>query len=728
MNNIAYEDFNLSIYKEDQLYKVEVIRSGAGEATGSFSPQDIDFRLPTSESPEKAAVRARTAVELNLPEQHLVENFVQPLTATAAKEFGKRLFKLVFNEPLYLALKLSLNRAQSGLGVRLVLDLTRVPELAMLPWEFLCNDRTDLFLGQTFESPIVRYLHLDEEIKPLFVQGPLRVLVMIADVPGLPRLDVEKEWSELKKTVNALEEQNLMEVERLDEATLPALQQHLMKRMVDRPYHVFHFIGHGAYDAKTGKGRLLIKRSDSDDVYPVTPERLSVVLRTHNRTLRLVVLNACEGARTSANDSYTGIAQNLLRQGGIPAIVAMQYKISDPAAITFSREFYNGLASGLPLEGALSHARLAIFTDDNDVEWATPVLYLHASSGQLFNVKEVRPKTPLPRPTVGQGNGGHYDKVIEALFEGKLVPFLGLDVNLYGRPFDPNWSPGQMLPSSQELASYLATKFSYPGQVRDLLSVSQYAVVSKKSAVDLYDNLSGIFSGLQTGSQYKPTKLHQFFAELPGILRLKKYPRTNDSLRHRFIVAVNTYDNLLETAFQNSGSPYHVVSYVTIGEQSGKFIHAKFAAGQLLGPPTLIDNPGSYQGLGEQDPIILKLPGAVEQFEQRFAITEDQFADYLTYKDLSGLLPPQIKSKLKGSHHLFLGSNLRDWHLRALLYRIWESRRPPSASWAVDPNPQSMEQEFWKACGVEVIEADLVSYIDTLEKGVRSVPPAVDTP
>jgi hypothetical protein len=181
----------------------------------------------------------------------------------------------------------------------------------------------------------------------------------------------------------------------------------------------------------------------------------------------------------------------------------------------------------------------------------------------------------------------------------------------------------------------------------------------------------------------------------------------------------------MESAFQKYVPSYHVVSYVTLGEQSGKFSHAKFAGGgQVLIEPTLIDNPTGYTKLADQDPIILKLPGAVEQFEQRFAITEDQFADYLTYKDLSGLLPPQIKSKLKVSHHLFLGSNLRDWHLRALLYRIWEKRTPQTASWAVDQNPKSIDQAFWKACGVEVIQTDLVNYIEILKKGVLGVPPA----
>jgi len=52
------------------------------------------------------------------------------------------------------------------------------------------------------------------------------------------------------------------------------------------------------------------------------------------RTLRLDVLNSCEGARTGLTDPYAGTAQTLVQQG-VSAVIAMQFAITDQAAIDF---------------------------------------------------------------------------------------------------------------------------------------------------------------------------------------------------------------------------------------------------------------------------------------------------------------------------------------------------------------------------------------------------------
>jgi tetratricopeptide (TPR) repeat protein len=76
----------------------------------------------------------------------------------------------------------------------------------------------------------------------------------------------------------------------------------------------------------------------------------------------------------------------------VPAVVAMQFPITDEAAITFARGFYTALSVGRPVDAAVSYARLAIFADDNDVEWATPVLYMRAPDGRIFDVESLTPE------------------------------------------------------------------------------------------------------------------------------------------------------------------------------------------------------------------------------------------------------------------------------------------------------------------------------------------------
>ena len=101
------------------------------------------------------------------------------------------------------------------------------------------------------------------------------------------------------------------------------------------------------------------------------------------------VLNSCEGARTSAVDPFAGIATSIVALG-IPAVVAMQFEISDKAAITFAEELYQSLiARQDPIDVAVAEARKAVFTEVNETEWATPVLFLRNEDGRLFDFAPV---------------------------------------------------------------------------------------------------------------------------------------------------------------------------------------------------------------------------------------------------------------------------------------------------------------------------------------------------
>ncbi len=117
---------------------------------------------------------------------------------------------------------------------------------------------------------------------------------------------------------------------------------------------------------------------------PISGQYLGTLLHDHH-ALQLVVLNACEGARTSQEDPYSGVAQTLVQQG-IPAVIAMQFTIFESAAITFAQEFYGAIADGYPVDAALSEARKAIFASGNNVEWGTPVLFTRTPDGKIFNL------------------------------------------------------------------------------------------------------------------------------------------------------------------------------------------------------------------------------------------------------------------------------------------------------------------------------------------------------
>ncbi len=367
MEGNKYLDFDLSIERmAENTYRARVLASPAGLAKTEFllplSPMEIEnFVL-------RVGRMRRTTRRVESPEMQ------------AAKDFGSKLYKAVFSDEVQSALRSSLDQARSqSSGLRIRLRLNEAPELVDIPWEYLYNPSLNRFLALSVNTPIVRYLEMPENIQPLAVKPPLRVLVMIANPKDYPVLDVENEWLNLKKAVSDLEERGLLILERLETATPVALQYRLRRE----DFHVFHFIGHGGFDEGAQDGLLMLENENGLGK-ALSGQYLGTILHDED-SLRLVVLNACEGARTGKNDPFAGTAQSLVQQG-LPAVIAMQFEVSDQAAITFAHEFYAALADGYPVDAALAEARKIIFSSGNEIEWGTPVLYLRAADGQIFDI------------------------------------------------------------------------------------------------------------------------------------------------------------------------------------------------------------------------------------------------------------------------------------------------------------------------------------------------------
>jgi hypothetical protein len=142
-------------------------------------------------------------------------------------------------------------------------------------------------------------------------------------------------------------------------------------------------MGHGGYEDKSGVGAIyLVDRFDVER--PVLGEVLAEQLGGL-RHLRLVVLNTCKsGMQAGAR----GVASARLLRPDPPAIVAMQYPISDQAAAAFSRRFYGALTLAHPIDAAVGEARLALAAESP--EWATPVLYMPSRDGVLFRFQGAR--------------------------------------------------------------------------------------------------------------------------------------------------------------------------------------------------------------------------------------------------------------------------------------------------------------------------------------------------
>ena len=372
-------DFEVEISSADGSYRLAA-RSAAGET----SPIAVTFPFEDLE-----LGRRLQAVELALVKSSATVRRLTPVEERPVQEFGRQLFEFAF--PPELRAHLAADRQQAaGQGMPLRVRLRVAPaELAALPWEFLYDPGRDEYL--CLSTPLVRYLDVLEPRRPLAVVPPLRILTMIARPDELDPLDVEHERRRLTDALGPLQSEGRVQLGWVGGQTSWDLQDALDSGV----WHGFHFIGHGGFDPHSGEGVLALA-ADDGGVDRVGAGDLALLLAEH-RSMRLVVLNSCDTARASAGDRFSSTASVLIRRG-IPAVVAMQYEISDPAAIVFARGFYTALARQHPVDQAVTRARRAIkLARRNTLEWATPVLYLRSATGALFDLTDI-PTTPTSPP------------------------------------------------------------------------------------------------------------------------------------------------------------------------------------------------------------------------------------------------------------------------------------------------------------------------------------------
>lgn len=376
MPQVTYFDFDILIKRDADGFCAQVIKSPVGRAVSTF-------KLPFTDGEIENFL-------LRIGHKRRSVRGLDSSNVAKAESFGRKLFEAVFKDELLSCFRRSLDDAsRQNSGLRIRLRLTDVPELADLPWEYLdCPSAAD-FLGLSIDTPVVRDLDLPEKSDPpLAVTQPLRILVMISLPEGEEQLEVEREWKNLNEALADLLREKLVILDRLDRPTLPRLQRQL--RLHD--YHIFHFIGHGGFEQDGQNGVLIFEDDDlASQPRKVNGQELGRVFRDH-KSIRLVILNACEGARNSRSDPFAGMAQSLIRRL-VPAVIAMQFEITDKAAITFAHEFYRALAEGYPVDAALAEARKIMAATPNSVEWATPVLYMRSPNGRIF---DVQPRASAP--------------------------------------------------------------------------------------------------------------------------------------------------------------------------------------------------------------------------------------------------------------------------------------------------------------------------------------------
>jgi len=291
-------------------------------------------------------------------------------------------------------------------------------EFVRYPWELLHNNEHFLLVSGVFTlTRAILRPDMPEEC-PLPVYPPLRLLYIGASPVDCQPLETERSFEALERGLSRLIDDGLLFIDRLDPPTFDELVRYLStlggaNNFEDHettiPCYAIHFDGHGAYgrlcpaencDALNDVNALRCRECETSlkNVPPQTylcfcdDEGRNRLIDTQSlrellvsSDIRLAVFSACETATVSGlgrpEEKRRAVVDatlaTALLTAQVSAVVAMPFSLQDDLSPTFMYHFYDDVANGRTLEGALSRARQAMRPLSKAHGWFVPVLYRH---------------------------------------------------------------------------------------------------------------------------------------------------------------------------------------------------------------------------------------------------------------------------------------------------------------------------------------------------------------
>jgi tetratricopeptide (TPR) repeat protein len=391
MSAVEYQNFELEISSDATAappkYFAHVIQSPGGEAG---SPVTFRFSAP--------AALAKLRDDLESAVLEIADANVLGLTSRGEKvlkDFGSEIFHSIFKNTESISKDTqSISEAYARCKDKKFRLRLRVnaPDLVGLPWEYLYEEN-EVISYVSLRRPFVRYLETAGAAEPMAVKGPLRILGMISN-PGTdewPSLDVSSERARINKGIDKLQREGRVVFQWVPGGT----GKDLMSKLSEQEWHIFHFIGHGGIepqpdgaskDSFFNQSGFIVMVDEDGKPRKQFASDLAIMLDDAKKSLKLVVLNCCESAKVNVGEKFGNPAIGLVRTGWLPAVIAMQYPITDGAAISMSERFYTELANNAPVDDALMKARRFISQSRSKIEFGIPILYMRSADGRIFDV------------------------------------------------------------------------------------------------------------------------------------------------------------------------------------------------------------------------------------------------------------------------------------------------------------------------------------------------------
>ncbi|WNG54658.1 CHAT domain-containing protein [Archangium gephyra] len=596
----------------------------------------------------------------------------RPLGASLqqAQTIHRALFKEEVQEVM-----LRLREAADGEQLLLRLMLHRDGALQEFPWEALCEpDSTLGFLGNSPDVLVARGVSSKEPLQPREVRGAVRVLAIApSDEEALTGLRVA-----LEESINA------GEIEWLEPLLGPGARlAYLFDRLKREPIpHIIHFIGHGGVNSK---GAPILRFADEDGEESwLEVELLAQQLKEGcSKFLRLLVLDACEGARPGVLAS----AAEWLTRSGADAVVAHLWPVKADIARACSRAFYRSLTGAAWQRGdvalSLNQARRAVLGSfGGSAEAFSPVLYLRGHDSILFDFKS-RKLLPPPSPSTHSTHAAP-DARAPALYRLLEEPFTLV--------LGDRWKDER------------AMLDGFRGRLR-------HALTQKVGSLPAGLSMSALTQqyALRFGEEDLDLEFQQVFGDaaaahpLVGALARKLVPGFHITLLRVPLLELALADQQPERTL------YIIQPTGTVEGGRATMLKREGGARYWEKPDKL---PGSFD-LTREIVVLRHYCGYLPpHLFMRPLITEDNYL--MGINELEAMLPLELADTLMGELNvrpaLLMGLSMLTWHHRMLLYRLFGKRPLPSGSLVI-LEPGEEERELWERgrilparAGVQVLE------------------------
>ncbi len=334
----------------------------------------------------------------DLPSRHeglLTLDEVQLRAQVTARSYGQILGQTVFTQPLRDALTRAL--AQNSDALRILLYIED-EGLRQLRWERLAApiDGEWLPLSLSQRTPFSLYLpSITDRSFPPIGRRDLRALIVAANPAGLDAyhlksFEVAGAVTDVRASLGVIPHDVLAD---LPDASGPPTLDTLLARLTAQPYSLLHIICHGVYERDSGE-TVIFLAGEKGEVRPVRAaeilDRLRL-LRGGRGLPYLIFLASCESAAPEAEGALGGLGQRLVRELGVPAVVAMTGRISVRTAQEMTSVFYLQLQKHGEPDRALAEA-CAGLVDRHDI--SVPALYSRLGGRALFTQAADRALTP----------------------------------------------------------------------------------------------------------------------------------------------------------------------------------------------------------------------------------------------------------------------------------------------------------------------------------------------